>query len=109
MRAPIDEVEKAPVEVISYGFDFAALGWLAEGDTLDVAEWEVSRVDGVALEDDPDPLVVEDDALEPDDDPYRALARVAAGTADVDYLLTCTATTTPGAEVAQYSLLVRVR
>lgn len=81
---------KRPAEVLDYDLDYSQ--WLPSGDT--VASATVTAEDGITLGE----KVLSDTAVK---------QWVSGGTADTEYTITCTATTT-GGRIKQDSIIIPV-
>lgn len=81
-----------PGSKLGYGFDWSAAGWLAEGETISSAVWSI-KPDGPTI------------SGESNTDTETA-CYVSGGTFGVEYVLTCTPTTSLG-EIAPRSMTLR--
>lgn len=111
MSNPMDSVDKDPQAVLTYGFDWAALGWLPEGETVGDGSggttapvWTIATENGSV-----DDELVSDDEFTNDPDNTQSLITLSGGTDGVDYIVRALITTTPSGIKDARSIRVRVR
>lgn len=102
MALPLETFTKDPDAELLYGFDWRALGWLHEDDTISAAEWTITAENGE------DPVELEEGNTDIEDG-EKTLIRLVGGTAGVNYLARCEITCTPSGDKDARSIRIRCR
>jgi hypothetical protein len=94
-RSVVEDVPKAPVAVLTYGFDWAARGYLAQlgsGVTVSSAVWTLYAENGES------PVVLTKDSQALAGTNTKTLITLSSGTADADYLVNAFVTFSDGSK-----------